>query len=37
MVPFTNNYTDMSTREGYQFEFHCMRCGNAMPRPSSTR
>jgi hypothetical protein len=28
MVPFTNNYTDMSTREGYQFEFHCMRCGN---------
>jgi hypothetical protein len=28
MVPFTNNYTDQSTREGYQFEFHCMRCGN---------
>jgi hypothetical protein len=28
IVTFTNNYTDMSTREGYQFEFHCMRCGN---------
>jgi hypothetical protein len=28
MVPFTNDYTDMSTREGYQFEFHCVRCGN---------
>jgi hypothetical protein len=28
MVPFTNNYTDQSTREGYQFEFRCMRCGN---------
>lgn len=28
VVPFTNNYTDHSTREGYQYEFHCMRCGN---------
>jgi hypothetical protein len=28
MVPFTNNYSDHSTREGYQFEFDCMRCGN---------
>jgi DNA-directed RNA polymerase subunit M/transcription elongation factor TFIIS len=28
MVPFTNNYQDRSTREGYQFEFFCMRCGN---------
>jgi hypothetical protein len=28
MVPFTNNYSDESTQEGYQFEFHCMRCGN---------
>src|SRR3954466_6405222 len=28
MVPFTNNYSDQSTREGYQFEFFCMRCGN---------
>lgn len=28
MVFFTNNYTDQSTREGYQFEFQCQRCGN---------
>lgn len=28
VVPFTNNYTDMSTREGYQYRFNCMRCGN---------
>ena len=28
MVPFTNNYSDRSTREGYQFEFFCQRCGN---------
>src|SRR6201992_4273939 len=28
MVPFTNNYSDHSTSEGYQFEFNCMRCGN---------
>jgi hypothetical protein len=27
-VPFTNNYQDHSTREGYQFEFFCQRCGN---------
>src|SRR5262245_9938576 len=28
MVFFTNNYTDQSTREGYQCEFDCLRCGN---------
>jgi hypothetical protein len=28
MVPFTNNYTDRSTEDGYQFEFFCQRCGN---------
>ena len=28
MVPFTDNYQDHSTREGYQFEFFCERCGN---------
>ena len=28
MVPFTNNYRDVSTQEGYQFEFFCERCGN---------
>ncbi len=27
-VPFTSNYQDLSTREGYQFEFMCQRCGN---------
>ncbi|MHB1536317.1 MAG: double zinc ribbon domain-containing protein [Acidimicrobiales bacterium] len=25
---FTSNYQDLSTREGYQFSFSCMRCGN---------
>lgn len=28
MVFFTDNYQDLSTREGYQFEFYCRRCGN---------
>jgi hypothetical protein len=28
MVFFTDNYTDRSTENGYQFEFHCERCGN---------
>jgi hypothetical protein len=28
MVFFTDNYRDCSTREGYQFEFFCRRCGN---------
>ena len=28
LIPFTSNYTDVSTYEGYQFEFHCQRCGN---------
>lgn len=28
VVPFTNNYDDLTTTEGYQFEFNCMRCGN---------
>ncbi len=28
MVPFTDNYQDHSTREGFQFEFFCERCGN---------
>ena len=33
MVPFTNNYSDRSTREGYQFEFFCQRCGNGYTSP----
>src|SRR5262249_23030416 len=28
MVFFTDNYQDRSTRDGYQFEFYCERCGN---------
>lgn len=27
-VPFTDNVRDLSNYEGYQFEFHCERCGN---------
>jgi uncharacterized OB-fold protein len=25
-IEFTNNYTDQSTDQGFQFEFHCNRC-----------
>jgi membrane protease subunit (stomatin/prohibitin family) len=27
-IPFTKNYTDLSSNRGYQFRFHCGRCGN---------
>ena len=27
-IPFTNNYQDLSTDRGFQFRFHCQRCGN---------
>lgn len=27
-VPFTDNFTDLSNTDGYQFEFRCERCGN---------
>ncbi|OYC97138.1 zinc ribbon domain-containing protein [Microbacterium sp. Yaish 1] len=27
-VPFTDNFTDLSNTEGFQFEFRCERCGN---------
>ncbi len=27
-IPYTSNYTDHSTEEGYQFEFFCERCHN---------
>ena len=30
LIPFTNNYTDRSTRTGFQFEFHCDRCGDGV-------
>jgi hypothetical protein len=27
-IPFTNNYTDLSSTRGYQFKFFCQKCGN---------
>ena len=27
-VEFTDNYEDLSTDKGYQFKFHCDKCGN---------
>ncbi len=27
-IPFTNNYTDLSTQRGFQFKFFCEKCGN---------
>ncbi|TDV45573.1 zinc ribbon domain-containing protein [Actinophytocola oryzae] len=27
-VPFTDNVSDLSNQDGYQFEFRCERCGN---------
>jgi hypothetical protein len=27
-IPFTNNYTDQSSERGFQFQFHCRKCGN---------
>jgi membrane protease subunit (stomatin/prohibitin family) len=27
-IEFVRNYTDHSTDQGFQFEFHCDRCGN---------
>lgn len=28
MINFTSNYDDLSTDRGYQFKFHCDKCGN---------
>jgi hypothetical protein len=28
MIRFTQNYDDLSTDRGFQFRFHCDRCGN---------
>jgi hypothetical protein len=39
-VPFTDNFSDLSNADGYQFEFRCERCGTsrfcacATPTPS---
>ena len=27
-IPFTDNYQDLSTQDGFQFRFNCERCGN---------
>ncbi len=27
-MPFTDNFSDLSNAQGYQFEFRCERCGN---------
>ncbi len=27
-IPFTSNYTDLSSSRGFQFKFHCQKCGN---------
>jgi hypothetical protein len=27
-IPFTNNYTDLSSNRGFQFKFMCEKCGN---------
>jgi hypothetical protein len=27
-IPFTDNYQDLSTERGFQFKFHCERCGS---------
>src|SRR5438309_1473181 len=28
LIQFTKNYTDHSNGQGFQFEFHCDKCGN---------
>ncbi|HEX2639330.1 MAG TPA: hypothetical protein VHL50_02110, partial [Pyrinomonadaceae bacterium] len=28
MIQFVSNYEDLSTDKGYQFKFHCDKCGN---------
>lgn len=33
LVPFTDNFRDLSNAEGYQFEFVCERCGNGYRSP----
>lgn len=33
IVPFTDNFDDLSNLNGYQFEFRCERCGNGYRSP----
>ncbi len=28
LIPFVQNYDDLSTDQGFQFKFHCDKCGN---------
>lgn len=38
-IQFTRKYSDLSTNQGYQFEFYCDRCGNGFRtrfKPSAT-
>jgi hypothetical protein len=28
VIEFVQNYDDLSTDQGFQFRFHCNRCGN---------
>ena len=28
VIEFTDNYQDLSTDQGFQFKFHCERCGD---------
>jgi hypothetical protein len=36
MIAFTKNHSDHSTDTGFQFEFHCDRCGNGHMTPFQT-
>jgi hypothetical protein len=33
IVPFTDNFSDLSNGQGFQFEFQCERCGNGYRSP----
>ena len=33
MIQFTRNYEDLSTDRGYQFKFHCDKCGKGFMSP----
>ena len=33
MIEFTRNYSDHSNDQGFQFEFHCDKCGNGYMTP----
>jgi len=33
LIAFTDNFSDLSNQDGYQFEFRCERCGNGHRSP----